>query len=34
VHADLRNRPGCRVTFDALVASLQRHVASAGSGGF
>jgi DNA-binding transcriptional LysR family regulator len=29
MHADLRNRPGCRVTFDALVAGLQRHVTSA-----
>jgi DNA-binding transcriptional LysR family regulator len=27
MHADLRNRLGCRVTFDALVAGLQRHVA-------
>lgn len=31
MHEDLRNRPSCRVTFDALVAGLQRHVA-AGSG--
>lgn len=29
MHADLRNRRGCRVAFDALVAGLQRHVASA-----
>jgi len=27
MHADLRNRLGCRVTFDALVTGLQRHVA-------
>jgi hypothetical protein len=31
MHEDLRNRPSCRVTFEALVAGLQRHVA-AGSG--
>ncbi|HEY0340782.1 MAG TPA: LysR family transcriptional regulator [Steroidobacteraceae bacterium] len=27
MHEDLRNRPSCRVTFEALVAGLQRHVA-------
>ena len=27
MHADLRNRSSCRVTFNALVAGLQRHVA-------
>lgn len=27
MHADLRNRPACRVTFDALVAGLTHHVA-------
>lgn len=27
MHEDLRSRPGCRVTFDALVAGLQQHVA-------
>lgn len=26
MHEDLRNRPGCRVTFEALVAGLTRHV--------
>jgi DNA-binding transcriptional LysR family regulator len=31
MHEDLRNRPSCRVTFEALVAGLQRHVA-AGNG--
>jgi DNA-binding transcriptional LysR family regulator len=30
MHEDLRNRPSCRVTFDALVAGLQRHVAAGG----
>jgi len=29
LHEDLRNRPSCRVTFEALVAGLARHVASA-----
>jgi DNA-binding transcriptional LysR family regulator len=29
MHEDLRNSPGCRVTFDALVAGLQQHVAGA-----
>jgi DNA-binding transcriptional LysR family regulator len=28
MHEDLRNRPSCRVTFEALVAGLQRHVAT------
>jgi hypothetical protein len=28
VHQDLRDSPRCRVTFDALVKGLQRHVAS------
>ena len=28
MHEDLRNRPSCRVTFEALVAGLQRHVAA------
>ena len=28
MHEDLRNRLSCRVTFDALVAGLQRHVAT------
>jgi DNA-binding transcriptional LysR family regulator len=28
MHEDLRNRPSCRVTFAALVAGLQRHVAA------
>jgi DNA-binding transcriptional LysR family regulator len=28
LHEDLRNRPSCRVTFEALVAGLQRHVAA------
>jgi DNA-binding transcriptional LysR family regulator len=28
MHEDLRNRPGCRVTFEALVAGLQQHVAA------
>ena len=27
MHEDLRNSPRCRVTFDALVEGLQRHVA-------
>jgi DNA-binding transcriptional LysR family regulator len=27
MHEDLRNRPGCRVTFEALVAGLTQHVA-------
>lgn len=31
MHEDLRNRPSCRVTFEALVAGLQQHVAAAGS---
>ena len=31
MHEDLRNRPSCRVTFEALVAGLQRHLAAAGS---
>jgi hypothetical protein len=31
MHEDLRNRPSCRVTFEALVAGLQRHVAAAGA---
>ena len=26
MHKDLRNSPRCRVTFDALVEGLQRHV--------
>ena len=26
LHEDLRNRPGCRVTFEALVAGLTQHV--------
>jgi DNA-binding transcriptional LysR family regulator len=26
MHEDLRSSPRCRVTFDALVAGLQRHV--------
>jgi hypothetical protein len=26
MHEDLRNSPRCRVTFDALVKGLQRHV--------
>jgi DNA-binding transcriptional LysR family regulator len=26
LHEDLRNRPSCRVTFEALVAGLTRHV--------
>ncbi len=26
MHEDLRDRPGCRVTFEALVAGLTRHV--------
>jgi DNA-binding transcriptional LysR family regulator len=30
MHEDLRNRPSCRVTFEALVAGLQRHLAAAG----
>jgi DNA-binding transcriptional LysR family regulator len=29
MHEDLRNSPRCRVTFDALVKGLQRHVSSA-----
>jgi len=29
MHEDLRNSPRCRVTFDALVAGLQEHVAAA-----
>ena len=29
MHEDLRNSPSCRVTFDALVAGLQEHVAAA-----
>jgi DNA-binding transcriptional LysR family regulator len=29
MHEDLRNSPRCRVTFDALVAGLQEHVAGA-----
>ena len=29
MHEDLRNSPRCRVTFDALVAGLQEHVARA-----
>lgn len=28
MHEDLRNRPSCRVTFEALVTGLQRHVAA------
>jgi DNA-binding transcriptional LysR family regulator len=28
MHEDLRNRPGCRVTFEALAAGLTRHVRS------
>jgi len=28
LHEDLRNRPSCRVTFEALVAGLSRHVRS------
>jgi DNA-binding transcriptional LysR family regulator len=28
MHEDLKNRPGCRVTFEALVAGLQRHIAA------
>ncbi len=28
MHEDLRNRPSCRVTFEALVAALQRHIAA------
>jgi DNA-binding transcriptional LysR family regulator len=30
MHEDLRNLPSCRVTFEALVAGLQRHLAVAG----
>jgi DNA-binding transcriptional LysR family regulator len=26
MHEDLRNSPRCRVTFDALVEGLQRHL--------
>ena len=29
MHEDLRNRPSCRVTFEALVAGLQQHLAAA-----
>jgi DNA-binding transcriptional LysR family regulator len=29
MHSDLRNRPSCQVTFEALVAGMQRHVAAA-----
>jgi DNA-binding transcriptional LysR family regulator len=28
MHEDLRNRPSCRVTFEALVAGLTQHIAS------
>jgi DNA-binding transcriptional LysR family regulator len=28
MHEDLRNRPSCRVTFEALVTGLQQHVAA------
>jgi DNA-binding transcriptional LysR family regulator len=31
MHEDLRNRPSCRVTFEALVAGLQRHVDAGGA---
>ena len=31
MHEDLRDRPSCRVVFDALVAGLQQHVAAANS---
>jgi hypothetical protein len=31
MHADLRDRPSCRVTFEALVSGLQQHIAAAGS---
>jgi hypothetical protein len=31
MHEDLRTRPSCRVTFDALVEGLQRHVAAGGA---
>jgi hypothetical protein len=31
MHEDLRNRPSCRVTFEALVLGLQRHLAAASS---
>jgi DNA-binding transcriptional LysR family regulator len=29
MHEDLRNRPSCRVVFEALVSGLQQHVAAA-----
>jgi DNA-binding transcriptional LysR family regulator len=28
MHEDLRNSPRCRVTFDALVEGMQRHIAA------
>ena len=31
MHEDLRNRPSCHVTFEALVSGLQQHVAAAKS---
>jgi DNA-binding transcriptional LysR family regulator len=31
MHEDLRARPGCRVTFEVLVAGLQQHITAAGS---
>jgi hypothetical protein len=32
MHEDLRNRPGCRVTFEALVAGLTQHVRESRTG--
>jgi DNA-binding transcriptional LysR family regulator len=29
MHEDLRNRPSCRVVFEALVSGLHQHIASA-----
>ena len=31
MHEDLRTRPSCRVTFEALVSGLQQHVGAAKS---
>jgi DNA-binding transcriptional LysR family regulator len=31
MHEDLRNRPSCRVAFEALVLGLKQHVAAAGA---
>jgi hypothetical protein len=31
MHEDLRNRPSCRVAFEALVLGLKQHIAAAGS---